>query len=157
MLQIEQEIHNFFLKNRLTLSGAESCTGGGAAFKLVQIPGASLYFFGSIVAYSNESKQNLLGVKKSTLEKQGAVSKQTAEEMALGALRQFDSDFAFSTTGIAGPGGGSLEKPVGNVWMTIASKEGRMRTVKHQFEGERSQIIFLTIESVFDLLWDEIR
>ena len=96
---------------------AESCTGGLISSKITDVPGSSDYFLDSVIAYSNESKINLLGVKKNTLIKHGAVSRQTALEMAEGIRKRSGSDIGISTTGIAGPAGGTKSKPVGLVWI----------------------------------------
>lgn len=103
-----------------TIATAESCTGGNIAHKLTQWPGSSDYFLGGIVSYANEVKMNVLGVSKESLEKYGAVSKAVVEEMARGAVRVIGSDYAVATSGVAGPGGGSPEKPVGTVWMAVS-------------------------------------
>ena len=105
------------------LAVAESCTGGYVSHLITSIPGCSVYYKGSVTAYSNEVKQNLLGVKESTLEKYGAVSKQVAEEMAEGVKARLQTDFAVATTGIAGPDGGTEEKPVGTVWIAVAGPD----------------------------------
>lgn len=105
-----------------TLATAESCTGGNLARQLTELPGASTYFRGGVVAYSNDVKMKLLGVQADTLIHHGAVSEPTVCEMAEGARHVLDADYAIATTGIAGPGGGSREKPVGTVWIAIASR-----------------------------------
>lgn len=115
----------YYLKKRgLTLSLAESCTGGLCAARIVDVSGASDVFIGSSVCYANSAKTAILGVKKKTLETYGAVSKHTASEMARGARNVFSSDIAVSVTGIAGPGGGSEQKPVGTVYFGYSSKNG---------------------------------
>ncbi len=107
-----------------TLATAESCTGGTLAHRITEVAGASQYYKGGVVSYSNESKMNLLGVQKSTLEQFGAVSEQTACEMAAGCRRRLATDYAVATTGIAGPTGGSDEKPIGTVWIAVATPNG---------------------------------
>ncbi len=109
-------------EKKLTVSTAESCTGGLIAHKITSQSGSSEYFKGSIVSYSNEAKINILGVNPRTLEEFGAVSKQTVEEMATGAIRLFKTDYAVAVSGIAGPTGGTETKPVGTTWIAVASK-----------------------------------
>ena len=120
-IPIEKAILNQMENKRLTLSVAESCTGGYISHLFTQHPGASKVFFGGGVTYSNELKQTVLGVKKATLDQFGAVSEETAREMVAGALRAFKSDYAIAVTGIAGPDGGTPEKPVGTVFIAAAN------------------------------------
>ena len=113
------------LKNqKKTLSVAESCTGGMLGAEITSIPGASEYFKGGIISYSNEIKINNLSIPANTIDTFGAVSGETAEAMALSALRKFNSDYALSITGIAGPDGGTIEKPLGTVWFGLADSSG---------------------------------
>lgn len=119
---IEEAIQELFIQNNWTLSTAESCTGGAIAAKLTKIAGASNYFIGSIVSYSNEMKKSLLHVPKDTLDTHGAVSEQTVSAMATGVLTATGSTFAIAVSGIAGPTGGTPEKPVGTVWIAIAKQ-----------------------------------
>lgn len=123
----------------LTVSLAESCTGGMIASSLTDIPGASGVFLGSAVTYSNEAKIKILGVDAGTIAEHGAVSALCAEKMAEGARRIFGSDVALSVTGIAGPDGGSEEKPVGTVWFGMSTKEAT-NTFKKKFSGKRADI-----------------
>lgn len=116
-------IGDLLIKENATIATAESCTGGNIAAMLTSIPGSSGYFKGSVIAYSNEIKQKLLGVQENTLMKHGAVSEQTVKQMATGVLKSFNTDYAVATSGIAGPGGGTEEKPVGLVWIAVASKD----------------------------------
>ena len=108
----------------LTLSCAESCTGGAVGAALTDLAGMSDVFMGSAVVYSNEAKKNLLGVGQAILDEHGAVSGECAESMARGALRLYGTSLSVAVTGIAGPGGGSAEKPVGTVWFAVASQTG---------------------------------
>ncbi|MCB1193386.1 MAG: nicotinamide-nucleotide amidohydrolase family protein [Leptospiraceae bacterium] len=126
------DIHQKLTKDNKTLATAESCTGGLVAKKITDIPGSSLYFLGSVVAYHNEIKTKLLQVKPKTLEKFGAVSKETAIEMAEGLENLFQTDFSLSITGIAGPGGGTEDKKVGLVFVGV-KKKGENTEVK-QFQ-----------------------
>lgn len=121
---LEEAVVNQLLESGKTLTVAESCTGGLFGGRITSVPGSSSVFLGGFLTYSNSSKQELLGVGALTLKAVGAVSPECASEMALGARRQLDADFAVSITGIAGPGGGSEEKPVGLVYIGIADREG---------------------------------
>ena len=132
-------------RSGLKLSLAESCTGGMIGCMITSVSGASSFFLGSAVTYSNESKERILGVSRGSLVDYGAVSEAVAREMAEGSLKVYGSDIAASVTGIAGPGGGTSEKPVGTVWMAVT--DGR-RTVAYEnhFEGSREEIRRLTAE-----------
>jgi nicotinamide-nucleotide amidase len=107
----------------LTIAVAESCTGGSLAARITSVPGSSAYFKGGVVAYANEVKQSLLGVSAATLERQGAVSRETVIEMAHGVRRVMQTDCAIATSGIAGPSGGTPLKPVGTVWIAAIYKD----------------------------------
>ena len=112
------------LKSRgLTLSTAESCTGGNIAHLVTQVPGSSDYFKGTVVSYANEVKTGVLGVRADDLEREGAVSRTVVEQMAQGVRRLLRTDWAVATSGIMGPGGGSPDKPVGTVWMAVCSAD----------------------------------
>lgn len=134
-----------------TVSCAESCTGGLAAELITDIPGSSAWFNGGAVAYSNAAKTRLLGVKSSTLARHGAVSAETAREMAAGARRVFASDHAFSVTGIAGPDGGTPGKPVGLVYFGLAGPRGT-KTFRRQFRGTRAFIRACAANFILDEL-----
>lgn len=121
--ELETVIGTLLMNSNATIATAESCTGGYVANQITSVPGASRYYEGSVVSYSNEVKVNVLGVSRETLEAYGAVSEQTAREMAEGARRALNTTFAISTTGIAGPDGGTAEKPVGTVWIACATPE----------------------------------
>lgn len=123
----------------LKAAGAESCTGGLAAASITAIAGASEYFLGSAVVYSNEAKSRLLGVSTETIAKYGAVSSQTVEAMAIGAIDAFGADLAFAISGIAGPDGGSADKPVGTVWFGFASSAG-VSSETRRFKGNRTRV-----------------
>lgn len=133
---IETLIGHLLQKKNLTVSTAESCTGGSIAVRITSIPGSSEYFKGSVVAYSNDVKTNLLHVSTETLEKYGAVSEETVIEMARGAMNTLKTDCAVATSGVAGPGGGTKEKPVGTVWIAAAYKN-EIRTMKQETDRGR--------------------
>jgi nicotinamide-nucleotide amidase len=147
-----QQVVAGILNNRnKTLATAESCTGGYIAHLLTAVPGASSYYKGSIVSYSNEIKQRLLSVEASTLMSDGAVSEQTVRQMAAGALAQLNTDYCIAVSGIMGPDGGSAEKPVGTVWVAVAGKIN-MRTQKFHFRFNRARNIDLTANFSLNLL-----
>ena len=123
----------------LTCATAESCTGGGVGSAITAVPGSSAVFAGGVISYSNDVKREVLGVKAETLQAVGAVSSETAAQMAEGTRRLMKTDLAVSLTGIAGPDGGSDEKPVGLVWFGLATKDG-VRTEKAIFRGDRAQV-----------------
>jgi len=137
----------------LTLATAESCTGGYIAHQITANEGASAYFQGSIIAYDNAIKQSLLGVKPATLDTHGAVSEQTVVEMAKGALQALNVDVALSISGIAGPGGGTPDKPVGTVWIAVATKDD-VQTLKIKGGKKREQNIQYATTRAFGLLWN---
>ena len=123
----------------LTCATAESCTGGGVGSAITAVAGSSAVFAGGVISYSNDVKRNVLGVKAETLSTVGAVSSETAAQMADGVRRLLKTDLAVSLTGIAGPDGGSAEKPVGLVWFGLATKSG-VRTEKAIFRGDRARV-----------------
>ena len=137
---LEVIIGELLKKRKLTVSTAESCTGGSIAERLTSIAGSSEYFKGSIVAYSNEVKKDLLYVSSETLQKYGAVSEETVIEMVKGAMKALKTDCAVATSGIAGPGGGTPEKPVGTVWIAAGYKN-EIRTYKQETNRGRAMNI----------------
>lgn len=150
-VQPQTEIGRILTQWHQTLSVAESCTGGYMAHLLTGVPGSSCYFKGGIVAYSNEVKIGLLGVEPAVLERHGAVSQPVVEQMALGAQRALQTDYAIATSGIAGPSGGSVDKPVGTVWMAWATPEG-VFSKKFQFGTIRERNILRSGETALILL-----
>lgn len=139
-----------------TLATAESCTGGNIAKRVAEINGASSMFKGGIVAYHNDIKVNLLGVGQRSLDHHGAVSEQVVKEMAIGAQRTLQTDFAVATSGIAGPSGGTAEKPVGTVWVAVASPTD-VFAKKFHFHQDRLLNIERATSQAFLLLWQQIR
>lgn len=144
--QPAEALMKLLLNRTQTVSFAESCSGGYLSHLMTAIPGASEIFKGSAVAYANEIKMGLLGVSKSNIETYGAVSQQVVEEMALGASRLFETDYAIATSGIAGPTGGSDEKPVGTVWMAWAG-HGKVISRKYLFGNSRERTILRSAET----------
>lgn len=136
---------------RLSVATAESCTGGGVAHRITSVAGSSDYFLGGIVAYANSAKMTLLGVPEEILERRGAVSEECALEMAEGACRVFGADIAVSTTGIAGPNGGTARKPVGLVYLAVAGPLG-LACQEHHFPGGRAAVIAAAEEAALELL-----
>lgn len=151
-LPIEKVILNLMEQQSLTLSVAESCTGGDIASTITQHAGCSSVFLGGAVTYSNSLKSKVLGVKTDTLEKFGAVSEETVKEMAQGAVLNFGSDYSVAVSGIAGPDGGTAEKPVGTVWIAVANKQ-QVIAKKFVFGNKRAQNIERATMAAFTLLF----
>lgn len=145
------EVFQRLAKHNQTVAFAESCTGGLISSELTLLPGVSQVFNGSVVSYANSVKENLLGVKTDSLKSFGAVSPVVATEMAHGAQKVLGATWAISVTGIAGPGGGSEQKPVGLVFFGIAGPEFE-ETERMQFEGTRAEIQAQTCDHAFKLL-----
>lgn len=150
-MKAEEELGNLLKSKKLSLSTAESCTGGGVAAAITSVAGSSEYFMGGIVAYSNDVKVSLLHVSSETLEKYGAVSRETVMEMVAGAMNTLKTDCAIATSGIAGPGGGSLEKPVGTIWIAVAYKN-EIVTVMQTGDNGRAKNVQNAIQNAMDLL-----
>ena len=148
----EEKIVQFLDDNKMSVATAESCTGGLVCSKIVDVPGASNVLNESFITYSNKAKVKLLGVKRSTLKKYGAVSKKCAKQMAEGAAKAAKSDAAISVTGIAGPGGGTDEKPVGLVFIGCFVK-GKCKVKKFLFDGDRRQVRERSAEEALNLLY----
>lgn len=148
-LQIGRLLHD----RGLRLALAESCTGGLVGDRITDLPGSSEYFWGSVVAYAYEAKVALLGVSWDTLNARGAVSPETVLEMARGARRVLATDIAVSISGIAGPGGGTLEKPVGTTWIGLVASDGEW-TRQFQFAGDRQQNKSSAADAALQILRD---
>lgn len=151
-LAIHQIIINELKKRNQTLATAESCTGGYIAHLITTEPGASEVFKGGVVVYSNELKQRLLQVRPDTLEDHGAVSRQAVEEMAQAAVSKLHTDFAIAVSGVAGPGGGTPEKPVGTVWIAVAGKD-RVNSRRFLFGNKRMQNIQRSATAALNMLY----
>jgi nicotinamide-nucleotide amidase len=148
---LEEVVGEILTKKKMTLALAESCTGGLIGDRITNVSGSSNYFLGGVVAYSNPAKQKLLGIRKATLEKYGAVSGQTAAEMARGVRKTFGSGLGLAVTGIAGPTGGTALKPVGLVFMAVDGSRGIL--VTHRiFLGQRRQIKEAAAQAALNLL-----
>jgi nicotinamide-nucleotide amidase len=150
--EIEQVIGDLLKEKNLTLSTAESCTGGYLAHLITTIAGSSDYFKGSIIAYANDIKESQLGVNKDTLEKFGAVSEEAISEMAKGVRKQLGTDVGIATSGIAGPGGGTKDKPVGTIWIAISIGE-EIHTRELKLFKDRVLNIKATSVACLSLLW----
>lgn len=148
---MEGVVGELLKENNRTLSTAESCTGGNVSKMLTSISGSSSFFNGSIVSYSNQSKSELLDVNEQNIEKYGAVSQQVVEQMAANVRLKFNSDFGISTSGIAGPSGGTTEKPVGTVWIAVANKD-KVVSKKLNLGYNRERNIHVSSLSVLNLL-----
>lgn len=144
--KLAQDVGRVLREKKWQLATAESCTGGGIAYFITSIPGSSTWFERGFVSYSNLSKQELLSVRAETIEKFGAVSEETAREMAEGALHNSEAQVSLAVTGIAGPEGGSQEKPVGTVWFAWAGIQRETKTLKMVFPGDRQEVRKKTIE-----------
>jgi PncC family amidohydrolase len=147
----EHIIDKLLKEKDLTLSVAESCTGGRLASLFTAIAGCSQYFKGGVVSYSNEAKINILGVNAADIAKHGAVSQPVVEQMARGAQRIFAADCAIATSGVAGPDGGTPDKPVGTVWIAVVCKD-RLQSQVFHFEGGRAENIAAACEAGMGML-----
>ena len=155
-MRLEEEIGERLTALKMTVSTAESCTGGGIAARLTSVPGSSAYMKGGIVAYCNEVKISMLGVDSDTLERVGAVNRETVEQMALGAMERLKTECALATSGIAGPGGGTADKPVGTIWIALAYKN-EIHTQKLEGDFGREQNVQRTIEMALKMLCERLK
>ncbi len=156
-MTIQEEIAELFFKNKKTLAVAESCTGGYLSHLITSVPGSSEFFKGSVVSYSNEIKRSVLNVRELNLKKHGAVSEFVVNDMAINTMGLFDVDYSIATSGIAGPGGGSEEKPVGTVWICVATTT-RFNAQLHHFDPNMSrvEIIHKAAETALQMLKEEL-
>ncbi len=155
--EAEKEIHDIFCSMLLgrTLATAESCTGGLIAHRLTSVAGSSAYYVGSVVSYTNQIKQNVLGVSEADIAAHSEVSNTVACQMAEGVRRLMQTDYAVSTTGYAGPTGGTSAQPVGTVWIGISTPKCT-HAEKHFFSGDRMNVVQAAAEKALRLLIDEI-
>ncbi|MBR6544156.1 MAG: competence/damage-inducible protein A [Alistipes sp.] len=153
---IEKLVHDMLIQRGATLAVAESCTGGTIASKFTAIAGASQYFMAGIVSYSNAAKSDILGVRIEDIEREGAVSECVARQMAEGARRVAGADYAIATTGIAGPTGGSELKPVGTVWIAVATPTGTIAQMRNS-GTDRGQIISRASAYAIEMLYNELK
>lgn len=153
---LEVLIGRLLREKKMTLSTAESCTGGSIAACITSVSGSSDYFKGGVVAYSNEVKMNLLYVSPDTLKKHGAVSEETVIEMVKGVMNALKTDCAIATSGIAGPGGGTKEKPVGTVWIAVAYKN-EIRTMRQETDRGREMNVEIAGNNALILLHELLK
>ena len=156
MTELDIKIGNLLRDRKLKLALAESCTGGLVGDRITNISGSSEYFLGGVVAYAYEAKVALLGVSWDTLNSKGAVSRETVLEMARGARKALDSDIAVSVSGIAGPGGATLDKPVGTTWIGLATADGEWARL-FQFSSDRVGNKASAAEAALQLLLDYLQ
>jgi nicotinamide-nucleotide amidase len=138
-----------------TLAVAESCTGGLVGHRITQVPGSSAYFLGGVISYSNQAKHELLGVALATLDSLGAVSRETALEMAHGAREALHADVGVAITGVAGPGGGSAEKPVGLTWIAVSTPDAE-QAQRFVFGGTRSEVKRSASQSALEFCLEKV-
>jgi PncC family amidohydrolase len=150
------ELGDLLKSHNMTFAAAESCTGGLLGHVITNIPGSSKYFLGSAVTYSDDSKEVILGVGKDTLKESGAVSSECVQEMAIGVRDVFHSDIGMAISGIAGPGGGTDEKPVGTVFIAMADKNS-CGIFKFLFQGDRGEIKEQTCLKAIDLIIEKLQ
>lgn len=155
LFQLSEKVGQALKAQGATVTTAESCTGGWIAKTLTDVAGSSAWFERGFVTYSNEAKSQMIGVSSVTLEQHGAVSEPVVVEMAVGALRAARATYAVSVSGIAGPDGGSEEKPVGTVWFGVASAAGQGVTQRECFSGDRQSVRRQATAFALQLLWQQ--
>jgi len=153
---LEIQVGNLLHERGLKLVLAESCTGGLLGSRITDVTGSSDYFLGSVVAYAYETKAALLGVSWDTLNTKGAVSRETVLEMARGVRNVMKADISVAVSGIAGPGGGTAEKPVGTTWIGLVATDGELARVFH-FSGDREENKVMAVDAALKLLLDYLR
>lgn len=153
---VQQLVHQLLTERGKTLAVAESCTGGIIASRFTAMAGSSAYFLAGVVAYANEAKRDILGVNYDDIMRYGAVSEQVARQMAEGAQRITGADYAIATTGIAGPTGGTTQKPIGTVWIAVATPQGTIATLRPS-GTDRSQIINRASAYAIEMLYKELK
>jgi PncC family amidohydrolase len=153
---LEIQVGNLLYERGLKLVVAESCTGGLLGSRITDVPGSSEYFLGGVVAYAYETKVALLGVSWDTLNSKGAVSREVVLEMARGIRNLMKADIAVSVSGVAGPGGGTLEKPVGSTWIGLVATDGEWGQL-HRFPGEREENKAFAVDAALKLLLDYLQ
>ena len=152
---LEERVGESLRKSGGTVATAESCSGGLISHRMTNVPGSSAYFVGGAVTYSNKAKTQILGVDKQTLQEHGAVSEEVAKQMADGAQGRFATDYAVACTGIAGPTGGTKDKPVGLVYIAVAAPGGT-RVEECHFDGDRERVKQLTADRALTMLLESI-
>ena len=153
---IEEAVHQAMGAKGKKLALAESCTGGSIAARLTSLPGSSDYFLGSVVVYSNEFKHNFLHVSKNTLLEHGGVSRQTVSEMLVGLFKNTTADYGVAVSGIAGPSGGTLEKPIGTIWAAIGERGKEPDVSTFTIKGSRKTIITVASVRLLSFLWRKV-
>jgi nicotinamide-nucleotide amidase len=154
--KIEEAVHRELIARKRTLALAESCTGGAIASRLTALPNASYYFLGSIVAYANRWKEKFLGVDPATISRAGAVSAETVEEMIAGIFSETEAGYAIAVSGIAGPSGGTPEKPVGTIYIGVGKRGERSDVGRVSAPPDRASAIEFTVQTSLCALWRRI-
>ncbi len=152
----EVEIGKLLRRKGLKLASAESCTGGLISHRITDVPGSSDYFLGGVVAYANQVKVGLLNVSPQTLEEHGAVSREAVLEIARGVRWLLNADLAIGASGVAGPGGGTPDKPVGTVWIGLAAPDGEW-TRHFRFPGDREQNKALSAQAALEMVFEYLK
>lgn len=153
---LSQQLGELLLRYNKVLTTAESCTGGGISAAVTDIAGSSAWFDRAFITYSNEAKMEMLGVQAETLKKHGAVSEPTVEEMVRGALQNSRANVAVSVSGIAGPGGGTPDKPVGTVCFAWADNNGWLKVGTYHFDGDRDAVRLQAIQTAQTVLYEKL-